>query len=105
MKKQLDLFARQKEEIKKRNVALDLLEETRAELIDCARKVALKIVNKNGSVTSTEVLIEMHDLGMTSKLDTVDKRFMGAVFRNGWTRKGYENLGSHGRPVSVWMLK
>lgn len=72
----------------------------RPELLDKARKVAVRLARKNGYVTSTQVL---------SHLDVpegVDKRFMGAVFgkKRGWKMVGFDRTGSHRRPVAVWRL-
>lgn len=98
-----------KTEFKKRDDALDLLEANRADLIEHAKKAAEYICRKTGSVTAPQVIKYMMDFGWSDEISTVDNRFMGAVFRGGkksiWKRIGFENLGSHGQPISVWGLK
>lgn len=89
-------------EEQKKNEALDLLEATRPIVISAAKTIAYEIAIKNGRVTSTEVLEKLRSNGHNP--DIFDKRFMGAVFRKGWIRIGYEESGSHKRPVSVWTL-
>ncbi len=87
-----------------RDAALDLLEEHRAPLIEIARAVAQELAIRHGRVTSPDVVQELRARGYGDMIDAVDKRFMGAVFRsgNGWERIGFENLGSHRQPISVW---
>ena len=95
--KGVDLEALQRDE------ALDLLQASRAELIAEARTIADIIHRQNGRVTAVEVLAFMGELDETKRrLRIVDRRFVGVVFRKGWKRIGYENAGSHKRPVSVW---
>ena len=100
----LDFHTRMAREKKKRDEALDLLEERRAELIAVAKKTALDIALRTGTVTSTEVFERLRNEGWGAHLDAVDPRFMGAVFRKGggWERVGYVQIGSHGRPVAQW---
>lgn len=90
-------------EEEKRDRILDLLEATRGNLIDAAKKVAERIHAKRGRVTSTDVLkvLRSHPK-WAAVVASVDPRFMGPVFRKGWVRIGYEPSGSHQRPVSVW---
>lgn len=95
----------QAEEAAARDEALDLLEQTRGELIDAARQVALRIAKEQGVVSSTEVFSELETTALKAKMDQVDPRWMGAVFRKGWERVGFESTGSHRRPVSVWRRK
>lgn len=90
-------------EARKRDRALDLLETYRGDLVDAARAVAEEIAGRVGHVTSPEVLAELRERGLGEALDSVDRRFMGAVFRKGWRRVGLDNSGSHRRPVSVWV--
>lgn len=96
--------ARKRREHAKRDRVLDALQQTRADLIAAADTVARRLCAQNGQVTSTEVFDELRVQGHGPKLDQVDPRFMGAVFRkgNGWNRIGFEPIGSHGRPVAVW---
>ena len=82
--------------------AIDLLEATRAELIAEAKVIAADLCSVRGRVTSVAVLEVMRRGRYAEQLSQVDARFMGAVFRHGWRRVGYEPLGSHCRPVSVW---
>ena len=89
-------------EIKARDEALDRLEGTRRELIEVASEMARNLCELRGSVTSTEVAITMRGIGWGSEMDAVDPRWLGAVFRRGWKRIGYEATGSHGRPVARW---
>jgi hypothetical protein len=99
--KQLDLI----QETIARDKALDLLEDHRGSLIDAAKSIAVSLARKNGKVTSTEVLEEMRNSWLKDAVSSVDRRFMGAVFRAGWERVGFTNSGSHRRPVSVWRLR
>lgn len=89
-----------------RDRALDLLEEHRAPMIEMAKMIAEWIAKKKGRVTSTDVICELRARGYGELLDSVDKRFLGAVFRagKGWKRIGFESTGSHRRPVSIWRL-
>lgn len=75
---------------------------TTTELVLVAKEVAQELAHKNGAVSSTDVLDELR--ARNYDVDAVEKRFMGAVFRKGFYRDGYENTGSHHRPVSVWRL-
>jgi hypothetical protein len=72
-------------------------------LVSVAKQYALALANQNGQVSSTDVLEAMRKDGYA--VDKAEKRFMGAVFRKDWRRVGYENSGSHRRPVSVWARK
>lgn len=94
-------------EAKKKDCALDLLEATRAHLVRVARNLATLMAASapDETITSVEVLAEMRKCGYSEQLDLVDPRFMGAVFRRGWQRVGYEPSGSHCRPVSRWKLR
>jgi phage FluMu protein Com len=85
-----------------KETAINLLEATRAELIAEAKVIAADLCSVRGRVTSTAVLEVMRRGRYADMLSDVDARFMGAVFRSGWKRVGYEPLGSHCRPVSVW---
>jgi len=93
-------------EAEKRDEALALLETTRANLIAAAKIIATRIARQNGRVTSPEVLKLLRESPAWAGLVAeVDPRFMGPVFRKGWTRIGYSSEGSHNRPVAVWALK
>ncbi len=89
----------------KRDRALDLFEVNRSDLLCAARQAALDLVILNGRVTAPEVFALLRARGYEEPLKTVDPRFMGAVFRSGsgWHRVGWENKGSHRRPVSIWV--
>jgi hypothetical protein len=88
----------------KRDFALDLLEKTRSSLISAARTEAHAIYVTNGRVTSVEVMAAMKAAGHGAAMANVDPRWMGAVFRKGegWVRVGWEQTGSHSRPVAIW---
>ena len=89
-----------------RDQVLDVLEEWRKCLVLEGRSRAVAIARRKGSVTSTEVLAELRaDPEWADAVDAVDPRFMGAVFRKGWARAGWDTSGSHARPVSRWVLK
>ncbi len=101
---ELDFSAPTQTEEQKRDIVLDASEETRARLLKEARAVARSLAAMKGRVTSVEVLNEMRALGWGAEIDRVDPRFMGAVFRRGWERIGWECTGSHARPVAIWRL-
>lgn len=86
-----------------RDRALDLLEAHRGPLVSAARRIAIEIERTLGRVSSPEVLRELRRRGYD--IDSSDRRFMGAVFREGWVRIGWEPTGSHCRPVPIWKLK
>lgn len=90
-----------------RDRALDLFEENRRELLSAARKCANELYSLNGRVTAPEVFASLRAGGWGDALDQVDPRFMGGVFREGtgWRRVGWENEGSHRRPVSIWVRR
>jgi hypothetical protein len=79
------------------------VEPSKNQLVLAGRRIAIELANRDGSVTSTKVLAEMRVRGY--EVDSAEKRFMGAVFRKGWTRIGYEPTGSHNRPMSIWTRK
>lgn len=86
------------EELEKKEEVLNQLAESRRELITRAKEIALEIYEREGTVSSPQVLAVLRE---ENPFD-VDPRFMGAVFRKGWLRVGWTTAGSHGRPVSVW---
>jgi len=90
-----------------RDCALSLLEEHRGGVIDIARIHARSIAEKNGTVTSTEVLASMAAVpGLEGLLEGLDRRFMGPVFsRRDWIPCGWTNTGSHARPDRIWRLR
>lgn len=92
-------------EEQKRDAVLDRMEITRADLISIARMTARDIAAENGTVTSPEVFAQMKADGYGPDLSACDPRWMGAVFRRGWKRVGWESGGSHGRPVARWEVK
>lgn len=93
-----------KTEIEKRDEVLDALAKYRGDAIGLAKKAALVIYEHQGQVTSSDVLGYMRR-NFGKRIEGLDPRFMGAVFRYGWKRKGYRAQGSHGRPVSVWVRR
>lgn len=100
-KTQQQLFA-------ERDAVLDRLQETRAELIAVAKETALRLAAEHGETCSVDVLNKMRlDPVLKDKLDEVDPRFMGAVFRagNGWQRVRMEPKGSHACWISIWRRK
>lgn len=92
-------------EEQKRDEALDLLAEARAELIRLALSVAKELCETQGSVTSSAVLKELRRQGHGPLVDSVDRRFMGVVFRSGWEQTGWAESGSHRRKQPVWRLR
>jgi hypothetical protein len=90
-----------------RDRALDLFDQHRSFLVSVAHAIAEEIAREHGRVSSPEVLSTMKARGYEEALQQVDRRFMGAVFREGrgWRRVGFENKGSHKRPVSIWAPK
>lgn len=89
-------------EREKRDDVLDALAECRARAVALAREAAVAIERERGSVTSPQVLARLRERGHGPLLDSIDRRFMGVVFNRGWERVGWENAGSHARPVAVW---
>lgn len=87
-----------------RDAALDHHERTKAELVEAGREWARKLAAVNGTVSSPEVFRALRAAGWGAELDAANPTWMGAVFRRGWERVGYEPSGSHCRPVSVWRL-
>ena len=93
-------------EIDKRNAALDLLEKHRSELINAGKDAAHKIARFYGCVTSADVMEYLKTTEHKETIAKVDPRFLGAIFRsNTWRKIGYENKGSHARPISIWELR
>lgn len=89
-------------EAQARDASLDALEKWRADAIALARVTATRIDHDLGRVTSTEVEFAMREQGHGPMLDSIDPRWMGAVFRRGWRRIGQEPTGSHKRMVAIW---
>ncbi len=100
-----ELARSQKQQEAERKLAEKRLRDARAELIALARTAATHLANRNGTVTSPQVVKELRRRGYGPLLDKVDRRLMGPVFRGGFRRVGYANEGSHGAAVSVWELK
>jgi hypothetical protein len=93
-------------EKRKLEAVIQLHEERRAELVDLAEHTAINLAKTHGKVTSPDVVKELRAKGFGEALDSVDRRFLGAVFRRqGWERIGFESKGSHMRPVTVWKRK
>jgi len=87
-----------------RDAALDLLEETRADLITLGRCIAKELANRDGSTCSPRVLREMKSRGVP--LQDYDGRWAGAIFRpkTEWRKTGEMVFeGSHKRPVPLWV--
>ena len=91
-----------------RDAALSKLAQSRTELVEKSREIAIRLADQKGTVTSTEVFAVL-EAELTGELlktfKEVDPRFMGVVFRSGWVRVGLTSSGSHARPVSVWKRK
>lgn len=88
-----------------RDEALDNLEAYRGALCEIGREVAIEVAQQRGRVTSVEVFSEMRARGYDEAMDSVDPRWMGVVFRESvWKRRGWEQTGSHRRPVAIWDL-
>jgi hypothetical protein len=87
-------------ESRKKDEALDHFDHTATWLVEKAKTIALRLSEKQGTVTSPEVLqiLEREVPGLLGR----DPRFMGAVFRSGWERVGFVASGSHRRMVSLW---
>ena len=97
---------RPKTEPEKRDQVLDRLERIRQQLVDVGIATARQIAQSRGQVTSVDVLEAMRQSpSLATKMEEVDPRWIGAVFRRGWRRVGWEQTGSHARPVSIWQLK
>jgi hypothetical protein len=92
-------------ETKGRDAALDVLADKRADLIEIARDVAIRLARRRHRVTSVEVFAALRAQGYDKSLDAADPRWMGVVFREPiWERQGFETTGSHRRPVAIWKL-
>lgn len=103
-----DVAERIEDELQKRDQVLDILAETRADLIAAARAIARRIALDKGRVSSPEVLRAMRAEGYGPQLSRVKAQFMGVVFRKaaGWHLLRYAQDGaSHGRPVAIWELR
>lgn len=88
-----------------RDSALDNLEAYRGALCEVGRETAIELAQQRGRVTSVEVFSEMRARGYDEAMDSVDPRWMGVVFREKiWRRRGWEQTGSHRRPVAIWEL-
>ena len=87
--------------LKERDTILDHFETIRIDLLKRAKEIAIQIAERNGSVTSPQV-VQALEFEKAPGLEHVDKRFMGGVFRGGWERIGFRSEGSHGQAVSVW---
>lgn len=93
-----------KERIEKARI-LSVLETERHELIHAARQVADILYQANKQpVTAGQIFEAMASVSfMKPLLAKHDKRWLGAVFTQGWTRVGFSMTGSHCRPVSQWI--
>lgn len=90
-------------EAEKRDRALAAIAKWRASAITLGTAAALHIMSAKGRVTSVEVVAQLRAQGHGAMLDSIDARWIGAVFRGGgWKRIGWEATGSHARPVAVW---
>jgi len=88
-----------------RDEALDMLDAARSRLIAEARKIVRQLVQQRGRVTSVEVFQVMRSYGYDAEIDAVDSRWMGCVFKScGLVEAGWENTGSHRRPVRIWAV-
>lgn len=88
-----------------RDEALDNLAAYRGALCETGREVAVELCKQRGRITSVEVFAEMRARGYDEALNSADPRWMGVVFREEiWERQGWEQTGSHRRPVAIWRL-
>lgn len=94
--------------------ALELLEETRADLIARARKVAFALAKRDHEVTVHDVWMEMDRLGLLTDEDKAKPAmWKGSVFKVGETwefvrydaRSAIEDRNTHSGPIGVWRLK
>lgn len=99
MSQQLELLARDR--------VLDKLEKTYPRMIALAYEVSRELASRDGCVTSVKILDELRKCGYSDLIQSHDTRWMGCLFRKGmgWRRIGWENTGSHGRPVAIWTLR
>lgn len=85
------------------------LDSTRAELIDRATEIAVRICRKDGTVTSVKTIAAMRsDPTLATILAACpDTRWLGGVFlkSRGWVRLDYVGEGSKGRPIPRWTRK
>lgn len=92
-----------------RQDVLPMFEEKNADLINRLREVARKVAReRGGGITSADVIkaLERDDPYMHKRLETAERRIMGAVFVSGWAQTGeWRPTGSRGRPQRVWVLK
>lgn len=88
-----------------RDAALGNLAAYRGDLCETGREIAIELAQQRGRITSVEVFAEMRARGYDEALDAVDPRWMGVVFKEDiWRRQGWEQTGSHKRPVAIWGL-
>lgn len=88
-----------------RDHAIDQLAQWRAGLVEIGREIAIELAKNRGRITSVEVFAEMRARGYDEALDACDPRWMGVVFKEDiWKRDGWEQTGSHKRPVAIWRL-
>lgn len=90
-----------------RDHAIEQLNKWRSGLVEVGREIAIQLARQRGRITSVEVFAEMRAQGYDKALDAVDPRWMGAVFneKDVWSREGWEQTGSHKRPVAIWSLR
>jgi len=89
-----------------RDAALDNLEAHRGSLCETGREIAIELTKLRGRITSVEVFSEMRARGYDEDLNAVDPRWIGVIFREKiWRRRGWEQTGSHRRPVAIWELE
>tara|TARA_R110002049_G_scaffold217647_4_gene389073 strand:- start:1799 stop:2248 length:450 start_codon:yes stop_codon:yes gene_type:complete len=100
-------FGMEEQPKNERDRVLKAIRQANRELTNHAFDVAARISRESGIVTSTKVLAELRaDPEWRDQVAEKDARFMGVVFRRTcWTRVGFSQCGSHGRPVSIWRLK
>lgn len=92
-------------ETAKREYAIDQLKRWRAGLVEIGRETAIRLAQQRSRITSVEVFAELRAQGYDEALDACDPRWMGAVFNEDiWVRDGWEQTGSHKRPVAIWRL-
>lgn len=91
-------------ESREKKAILDELARIRSDLIERAKTIAVQIAKMQGTVSSPEV-VRVLKAEHAPGIDEVSTKFMGAVFREGWIRVGFEPKGSHCQPISVWRMK
>jgi hypothetical protein len=95
---------RQRQRDAERDIVLDRLSDLRSELIAIADKLALVVLQRDGSVTAPRLMLELRAAGYAEMVAAVDPRFIAAVLlpSRGWVSCGEAREGSRSRPVKQW---